>query len=122
MKVLLSVKPEYAERIFSGEKQFEFRKCRFKKNISTVVVYVSSPIRRIVGEFEVDAVLEGPPSRLWQETADKAGISKKLFFEYFLGKKIGIAIKIGKKEKYKRAINPYDSDKKFCPPQSFRYM
>ena len=33
MKILLSIKPEYAHKIFSGEKKFEYRKIIFKKNI-----------------------------------------------------------------------------------------
>ena len=31
MKVLLSIKPEFVEKIFSGEKRFEYRKFAFKK-------------------------------------------------------------------------------------------
>ena len=30
MKVLLSIKPEFVEKIFSGEKRFEYRKNIFK--------------------------------------------------------------------------------------------
>lgn len=30
MKVLLSIKPEFAERIFNGSKKYEFRKVIFK--------------------------------------------------------------------------------------------
>ena len=34
MKVLLSIKPEYVDKIFSGEKRYEYRKSMFKnKNI-----------------------------------------------------------------------------------------
>lgn len=32
MNVLMSIKPEYAERIFKGEKIYEYRKRRFKRN------------------------------------------------------------------------------------------
>lgn len=122
MKVLLSIKPEYAEKIFSGEKKFEFRKCKFKKDISTVVVYVSSPVKRIIGEFEVEEILQGSPRFLWQKTEGRGGISKDSFFKYFSGKENGIAIKIGKTEKYAKALNPYETEQKFCPPQSFRYL
>lgn len=31
MKVLLSIKPEFANKIFEGTKRFEFRKSIFKK-------------------------------------------------------------------------------------------
>ena len=58
MKVLLSIKPEYAEKIFNGEKRFEYRRVIFKrKGITTVVVYVTAPISRIMGEFQINNIL-----------------------------------------------------------------
>lgn len=45
MKVLLSIKPEFAEKIFSGEKKFEFRRSIFKdKTVKTVLVYASASL------------------------------------------------------------------------------
>ncbi|MBI6731014.1 ASCH domain-containing protein, partial [Pseudomonas amygdali] len=42
MKVLLSIKPEYAEKILQGEKRFEFRKSVFKNpDVRTVVIYAT---------------------------------------------------------------------------------
>ena len=55
MRVLLSIKPEFAELIFKGTKKFEFRKSIFKNSeIKTVVVYASSPMQKVIGEFEID--------------------------------------------------------------------
>lgn len=52
---LLSIKPEFANKIFDGTKKFEFRKSIFKnKDVTTVVVYVSSTIEKIIGEFEIE--------------------------------------------------------------------
>jgi predicted transcriptional regulator len=34
MKVILSIKPEYAFKIFDGTKKFEFRRVIFKKKTS----------------------------------------------------------------------------------------
>lgn len=33
MEVLLAIKPEFVEKIFSGEKKYEFRKVVFKKEV-----------------------------------------------------------------------------------------
>ena len=53
MKVLLSIKPEFADKIFNGTKKYEYRRSIFKKKeVKTVVVYASSPIQKIIGEFE----------------------------------------------------------------------
>lgn len=123
MNALLSIKPEFVEKIFSGEKRFEFRKSVFRQNISYVIVYASSPICRIVGEFEVEDVLQAPPRQLWQKTKDAAGVSKSFFFNYFSGKKYAVAIKIGKLKRYEKPIDPYrEFGDRFTPPQSFRYV
>lgn len=62
MKVLLSIKPEFAFKIFEGKKKFEFRKVIFKNpNVKTVVVYASSPVQRVIGEFEIDDILSSDP-------------------------------------------------------------
>jgi len=45
MKILLSIKPEYAEKIFAGTKKYEFRRSIFKNpDVKTVplqfIVYI----------------------------------------------------------------------------------
>lgn len=53
MRVLLSIKPEFVEKIFSGEKLYEYRKATFKnEDISSVVIYSTMPVGKIVGEFK----------------------------------------------------------------------
>ena len=53
MRVLLSIKPEFVEKIFSGEKLYEYRKAMFKNvNVSSVVIYSTMPVGKIVGEFK----------------------------------------------------------------------
>lgn len=122
MRAMLSIKPEFAEKIFSGEKGFEFRKVAFRRDVTSVVVYVTSPVAKIVGEFEIARILEDNPHSLWCRTKEKAGISKSFFYEYFKGKTKAIAIEIGKIRQYPKAKDPYAGGKRFTPPQSFRYL
>ena len=123
MKVLLSIKPEFADKIFSGEKQYEYRKAVFsRRDVNVVVVYASKPVSKIVGEFCVDAVLEGRPSEIWEETKQHSGISIEFFKRYFEGRKKGYAIKIGSARKYIEEIDPFKANERFFPPQSFRYL
>jgi predicted transcriptional regulator len=123
MKVLLSIKPEFADKIFSGEKKYEYRKVIFKREVSTVVVYATCPVGRVIGEFEIDSVLSEPPRDLWEKTKDFSGITKAFFSEYFNGREKGYAIKVGKIKKYKEALPPTRLfDKNFVAPQSFRYL
>lgn len=45
MRVLLSIKPEFVEKIFSGEKLYEYRKAAFKnEGISSIVIYSTMPV------------------------------------------------------------------------------
>lgn len=123
MKILLSIKPEFAYKIFSGEKKYEYRRTIFKnKNVRSVIVYVSSPISKVIGEFEVDSVLSGIPEKIWDKTHKESGITKSLFDSYVEKKKKIYAIKIGKTRKYKNDLFlERDFNLNFAP-QSFVYL
>jgi predicted transcriptional regulator len=122
MKILLSIKPEFALKIFEGSKRYEFRRIIFKrKGIRKVLVYASSPISEIIGEFEIADILSDEPERLWIKTKDQAGISEKKFFHYFCNTNKGYAIKVSNYEMYDK---PILLDDLFIasPPQSFMYL
>ena len=122
MKVLLSIKPEFAERIFDGSKKYEFRKAIFKNpNIRTVVVYASSPVQLVIGEFDIETILIDAPEKLWEKTQEFSGISEEFFFNYFFERSVGFAIKIKKTRLYEkpRCLRKIYN---LNPPQSFCYM
>lgn len=123
MKVLLSIKPQFAELIFNGTKKFEFRKVVYKNpNIKTVVVYASSPVQKVVGEFTVDEILETDLRSLWRETKLHSGISEAFFDEYFANREIGFAIKIAKTKEYEEPLCLKKDFNINFPPQSFMYL
>jgi predicted transcriptional regulator len=122
MKVILSIKPKFAEKIFEGTKKFEFRRSIFKKpNVKIVIVYASAPISKIIGEFEIEAILHKELDSLWRDTKQHSGITKDYYFSYFEGKDFGFALKIKKTKKYNKHYSIKD---KFglLPPQSFAYV
>jgi predicted transcriptional regulator len=122
MKVLLSIKPEFANLIFDGSKKFEFRKSIFKrKNIKTVVVYASSPMQKVIGEFEIEAILNDDLENLWQTTKQFAGIDEHYFYKYFADKEQGFAIKIKGAKRYERPLS-LKAEFNVTPPQSFLYL
>lgn len=123
MRILLSIKPEYANKILSGEKCFEFRKTLPKNpNVKTVVIYATKPIGKVVGEFEIDDIVSHAPNELWEKTKDQAGISKKFFLEYFVDKKVAHAFKVGLVKPYDKHLNIEEFCNKKLPPQSFFYI
>lgn len=122
MKVLLSIKPEFAKLIFEGTKKFEFRKSIFKNSdIKTVVVYASSPLQKVIGEFEIEDIINERLDTLWEKTREYAGIDKSYFNQYFATKEEGYAIKIKKATKYEKYLSLKD-DFNLTPPQSFMYI
>lgn len=121
--VLLSIKPQFAEKIFDGSKRFEFRTKVFSnRNVKKVIVYASLPIGKVIGEFEIEDILELKPGYLWKRTRKYSGISKDFFDSYFCGREIGYAIKIGKTRKYRTALDLQKNFNVKRPPQFFVYI
>jgi predicted transcriptional regulator len=122
MKVLLSIKPEFANKIFVGEKKFEFRKSIFKeKGITKVIVYASSPISMIIGEFEISKIIFDDIPELWKKTEKYAGIDEAYFNSYFFNRDKGYAIRIKNARLYPERLCIKEKFGK-VPPQSFAYV
>ena len=122
MRVLLSIKPEYVDKIFKGTKKYEFRKSLFKRDdVNVIVIYASSPIKRVVGEFEIENILSDEVKIVWEQTKDYSGITQKRYDEYFQKRKTANAIKIGCLIKYNEAklLSDYNIRQ---APQSFCYL
>lgn len=123
MKVLLSIKPEFADKIFNGTKKYEFRKSVFREHgVSTVVVYATRPVGKIVGEFDVSDVLCETPSDLWRITKKYSGITKDFFDEYFAGRDVSFALAVGDVRRFEPPLNPSEVLKNFTAPQSYMYI
>lgn len=120
-KILMSIKPEHVQNIIKGIKKYEYRKSTAKQDISSIIIYETTPVKKIVAEAEIIDILMYSPTELWELTKNEAGISKKFFDEYFEGRKIAYAYKLGK-------INIYDEPKTLSDygikvaPQSFVYI
>ena len=123
MKALLSIKPEFVSKIFTGEKIFEYRKAVFKRPmVKTVVISSTMPVGKIVGEFEIEEIIELPPQDLWHKTSEHSGISKEFFDSYFIKKNTAFAIKIKNFIRYEHPVDPYLTYSNFKAPQSFKYI
>jgi predicted transcriptional regulator len=122
MKVLLSIKPEFAKLIFDGTKKFEFRKAIFKnEDVKTIVVYASSPMQKVIGEFEIERIISDSLENLWKKTQHHAGINEDYFYQYFSQRESGFAIQIKKPKRYKTPLSLKENFN-VTPPQSFLYL
>ena len=124
--VLLSIQPAFATQIFDGTKTVELRRS-FPKLYQTgsVIIYVSTPVKAIMGGFHISRVLQAEPDQIWKAAGTYAGITRQKFDEYYDGVAHGYAIFIDDVWRYKSPI-PLDSLRKqiqnFLPPQNFRYI
>jgi predicted transcriptional regulator len=124
--LLLSLRPEFAEKVFAGTKKVELRRIRPRIQIQDwVLVYVSTPVQAVVGAFQVAEVVENSPAALWKKVREHAGITRRQFDDYYLGapKGYGIFLSAVKvlpepvKLSHLRMVLP-----DFHPPQCYRYL
>jgi predicted transcriptional regulator len=117
----MSIKPEYVNKIFSGIKKYEYRKIKCKSAIDKIIVYSTSPVKKVVGELIIDDILCGPKENIWEETSKYGGIEKSKYDEYFKKQELAFAYKIKKYIKYKNEKDLSDYNIKI-PPQSYIYL
>ena len=123
MRVLLSIKPNHVENILAGIKTFEFRRRLFtRRDVTTVVIYCTQPVGRLVAEFDIADILEDDPETLWALTYFGSGISKDFYDAYFSGRDRAFALQIGELRVYEEPIFPSAWFKNFTPPQSYMYV
>jgi predicted transcriptional regulator len=120
-KILIAIKEEYAEKIFDGDKKYEYRRIPCKQDIDTMLIYVSSPVMKIMGEAKIECKIDMNPQKLWKLTKKDAGISLTAYLDYFSGCEIAHAYKIGKVKQFKtpKNLNDYGIER---APQSFVYI
>lgn len=56
-----------------------------------VVIYASSPIKKIIGDFYYEEILSMNPNILWEKTEMISGVNKSFFDEYFKDKDLANA-------------------------------
>ena len=122
MNVILSIKPQFAYKILSGKKRYEYRKAVFRRPVNRVFIYASSPVCKIVGEFTIHDLISGSPRFIWSETKEYAGIEATYFEKYFAGKDTAYALCISSYKKYDKPIDPKQKIPGFRAPQSFCYV
>lgn len=119
--ILLSINPQYVERIMNGEKRYEFRKNLCKRKVDKIIIYSTSPIMKVVGEAVVEDILVDEPQAIWGKTREYSGIDRHFFDDYYKGRDQAIAYKLTHIIQYEEPKELIDYGIK-CPPQSFCYL
>lgn len=120
--ILISIKPEFVEKILKGDKQYEYRKAHFRQtDIHHMFIYATKPVGKVVAVCEVGTVLSLSPDKLWLQTQRHSGITQQFFDAYFKGHTVAQALQITKVT----ALTPPKDLSYFGlkrAPQSFVYL
>ncbi len=121
--IFLPIKPKFALAIHEGQKKVEFRKINISKTLDKYcIVYASSPIKKIIGYFELENVEIDSPDIIWKKYEKVGAISKKEFKNYYYEDNFAVALKIKKYIPFKQGIDPKEILEDFSIPQSFCYL
>ena len=120
--ILMSIKPQYVEKILSGNKKYEYRKNRAKRNdIDKMIIYSTAPVMKVVAEVDIEEIIESTPDILWKKTKLESGITEEFFYKYYKNKTIAVAYKLGNIKIYDKPKSLNDIGVKYVP-QSFIYL
>lgn len=119
--ILLPIRKEYSDKIFSGIKKYEFRKSLFSENIEKILVYESRGSGTIVGELMIAGVISGSPDSVWEKTKGYSGINRDDYVKYFKGKHTAYAYVIADCHRYDKSkfIADYNLSR---APQNFVWI
>lgn len=117
--LLLSIRPEHAQRIFEGAKRYELRKVLPSTPFRRVFLYETGG-SGIVGSFDVGKIIRKPIDELWATVGD-AATSRERFYSYFASVPIGTAIEARNPVKFRNPVTTTElnGDYLLQPPQSF---
>lgn len=119
--IIISINPEHVDNIINGTKKFEYRTKAAKCDIEKMIIYETTPVKKVVAEVEIIDVLMMPPDELWIETKTASGITKQYFDLYFKNRDIAYAYKLGAIKVYEKPRELNEFGLKFAP-QSFAYI
>ena len=119
---LMAMHPQYANAILDGTKQVEFRKRRLASDVGVVLIYATSPVRRIVGLFTVEDVVAAAPKQLWDQFAQIGGVDEADFHNYFGDSDVGVGLVVKRAYRLPDAVALDCIEPTPTPPQSFSYL
>ena len=119
---LLSIHPRYADAIFDGDKQVEFRKAALRDDVRQALVYSTSPVQRIVGVFRIERVDRATPAQLWERYHHVGCIAPEDYASYYASWSRGAAIVIGEAWRLPAPLPLTVLGSGMRPPQSYQYL
>ena len=121
----MSLKPNYADLVFAGQKTVELRRRALAEMKGCdAFVYVTRPVMKLRGGFSVGEVWCDTPDQIWGMVSDRAKVDKADFDAYYAGRAIAYALEITDVWEYANPIGLVALRRQFqdfVVPQSWRY-
>ena len=120
--ILISIKPQYAAAIYTGIKTYELRKCQPNVEVGTpMLIYETSPIKRITGVAYYGGTIVGNPWRIWYKLRYALGIEYKPFMDYYKTDRFAYAWKLTHVRRLDCPMQLSDLNLS-RPPQSYQFI
>lgn len=119
--ILISIHPEYAEKILTGEKTYELRRRLPLEKPDHMVIYATAPISAVVGAVEVTDMINLPLTELWKRVKKSSFVTLNEFHEYFRPHDRGKAFMLRNPVRFPSPIPLTEYGIK-RPPQSWQYL
>jgi predicted transcriptional regulator len=119
---MMAIKPQFAFRLLTGEKQVEFRRRAAANSLTHIVVYATQPVAAVVGVLEIADLARDTPRSLWRRFAEVGGIRRADFFDYFSGSRTGVAYLVREAWSCSEALELGKSGLPKVPPQAYQYL
>ena len=104
-QVIISLKPQYAELILSGEKTVELRNRVVRMEPGTVIwIYATMPVGGIVALAELDSVVHDTPAEIWFRYEKEMCIDRAHFDSYIDNRESVSALKLSSVRKLKHSM------------------
>lgn len=124
--IIISIHPEYASKIDSGEKIYEVRTRRLNiKDGTRVWIYRTLPDACVSSTAIIQTIISISPKQAWKKYSNQMCIEKKVFDSYTKNRKEIYLLHITSVTLLKKELSLIDLRKKippFFPPQFFKKL
>ena len=86
-QAIISIRPAYGELVLSGSKTVELRNRIVRIDPGTTIwLYFTLPIGKIVAQADVSSVVHGSPPEIWKRFSEQMCIDRSCFDDYVGGR------------------------------------
>lgn len=118
----MAIHPVYADAILNGAKHVEFRKRKLADDIKTVIIYATSPVRRVVGEFSIRETVVDDPETIWRRFGKVGVIDRDAYGAYYANSESAVAFVVDQAKRYEMPQSLNELKSAPAVPQSFSYI